>query len=120
MNMSKQHLAVEVSASSAPTEVISAIVTSATAGPAHRVSNPNRWLIAGFFFVIIFASIIYFREEIYTFTKDVHKYPILSAAEALQVRQYVGSQWTFGVGKDAVKGLDTAAAPALTATPSAQ
>ncbi|GLC33268.1 hypothetical protein PLESTM_000042600 [Pleodorina starrii] len=64
---SQQGVVVEVAASSSPVEVISAIVSSAAA-PATRVANPNRWLQLGFFFVVVFACIVYFREEIYTFT----------------------------------------------------
>ncbi|GFR48560.1 hypothetical protein Agub_g10461 [Astrephomene gubernaculifera] len=101
-----QQVIVEVSASSAPSEVISAIVASATPQPSTSRSNPNRWLVIGFFFLLIFASIVYFREEIYTFTKDVHKYPILSIPEALQVRKYLGSGWTFGTGADTVTEID--------------
>ncbi|KAG2491358.1 hypothetical protein HYH03_010357 [Edaphochlamys debaryana] len=97
---------VEVAASSTPSEVISAIVNSAQ--PTPRQSNPNKWLLVGFFFVVIFASIVYFREEIYTFTTDIHKYPILSVVEALQVRKYLGSGWTFGTGQDTVGDIDGA------------
>ncbi|GLC50194.1 hypothetical protein PLESTB_000352700 [Pleodorina starrii] len=102
---SQQGVVVEVAASSSPVEVISAIVSSAAA-PATRVANPNRWLQLGFFFVVVFACIVYFREEIYTFTTDVHKYPILSMVEALQVRKYLGSGWTFGTGQDQVTAID--------------
>ncbi|EFJ47594.1 hypothetical protein VOLCADRAFT_91879 [Volvox carteri f. nagariensis] len=101
---SQQAVVVEVAASSSPVEVISAIVSSA-ATPPPRTSNPNRWLQIGFFFVLVFACIVYFREEIYTFTTDIHKYPILSVVEALQVRKYLGSGWTFGTGQDAVTAI---------------
>ncbi|KAG2438136.1 hypothetical protein HXX76_005745 [Chlamydomonas incerta] len=99
----------EVAASSTPSEVISAIVTSASSPP-QRASNPNRWLLFGFFFLVVFASIVYFREEIYTFTTDIHKYPILSVVEASQVRKYLGSGWTFGTGQDQVHTIDPASA----------
>lgn len=106
---------VEVAASASPTEVVSAIVASASSR--ERGSNPNRLLIAGFLFVFIFASIIYFREEIYAYTKDVHKYPILSTVEATQVKTYLGSNWTFGVGADKVHAVPIDA-PAKTAAAS--
>ncbi|PNW70118.1 hypothetical protein CHLRE_17g706400v5 [Chlamydomonas reinhardtii] len=102
----------EVAASSTPSEVISAIVTSASSPP-QRTSNPNRWLLFGFFFLVIFASIVSFREEIYTFTTDIHKYPILSVVEASQVRKYLGSGWTFGTGQDQVHTIDPDAAAAV-------
>ncbi|GLI64808.1 hypothetical protein VaNZ11_008215 [Volvox africanus] len=101
----QQAVVVEVAASSSSVEVISAIVNSASSPPP-RTGNPNRWLQIGFFFVIIFGCIVYFREEIYTFTTDLHKYPILSVAEALQVRKYLGPNWTFGTGQDTVTTLD--------------
>ncbi|GIL76450.1 hypothetical protein Vretifemale_6008 [Volvox reticuliferus] len=101
----QQAVVVEVAASSSPVEVISAIVNSASSPPP-RTSNPNRWLQIGFFFVLMFGCIVYFREEIYTFTTDVHKYPILSVVEALQVRKYLGPNWTFGTGQDTVTELD--------------
>jgi hypothetical protein len=57
---------IEVSASAGPKEVIGAIVS----GPSKSSSsNPLRWFHLGLVFIIGFAFIIYFREEIYTFSK---------------------------------------------------
>ncbi|KXZ50925.1 hypothetical protein GPECTOR_14g171 [Gonium pectorale] len=59
--------------------------------------------------------VIYFREEIYTFTTDLHKYPILTVAESLQVRKYLGSGWTFGSGQDAIPDIDPSKIPEMDA-----
>eukprot|EP00195_Chlamydomonas_chlamydogama_P012010 CAMPEP_0202894900 /NCGR_PEP_ID=MMETSP1392-20130828/4198_1 /ASSEMBLY_ACC=CAM_ASM_000868 /TAXON_ID=225041 /ORGANISM="Chlamydomonas chlamydogama, Strain SAG 11-48b" /LENGTH=145 /DNA_ID=CAMNT_0049579737 /DNA_START=97 /DNA_END=534 /DNA_ORIENTATION=- len=92
----------EVSASSTPKEVVGAIVSSAVSQP-KAAPNPNRWFQFALAFVIIFALVVYFREEIYTVTKDVRKHPILAGIESLQIHQYLGSNWVFGEGKDIQK-----------------
>lgn len=47
-------------------QVIGAIVAGQ---PKTAPSNPIKWFHLAFAFIIVFAIIIYFREEIYTFSK---------------------------------------------------
>lgn len=65
--MKSQQL-LEVSASSAPKDVVGAIVSSAAAPP-KAPNTPVRLFQLAFIFILVFASVIYFREEIYTFSK---------------------------------------------------
>lgn len=92
----KGHHIVEVSASSTPKEVIGAIVCGPPKAPN---SNPIKWFQLAFAFILVFGVIIYFREEIYTFSKDVQRHPILAAVEDQQLHKYIGSNWVFGSGK---------------------
>jgi hypothetical protein len=62
----KPHQVVEVSASSNPRDVIGAIVNASA--PAKPALNPNRWFQFAFVFIVVFAMILWFREEIYTMT----------------------------------------------------
>jgi hypothetical protein len=64
----KQSSLAEVSASSAPKDVVGAIVSSAAAPP-KAPNNPMKAFQVAFVFIFIFALVIYFREEIYTFSK---------------------------------------------------
>lgn len=107
--MTKQQHVVEVSASSAPSEVVGAIVSSATKREQSRDYLGNLWIKFAFAFIFVFALIVYFREEIYAFSTDLHKYPILSSIETLQIKQNLGTNWTFTSGN--MKGAPAVALP---------
>ena len=93
------------------------------------VCNHCRWFQLAFVFIVLFAVVLWFREEIYTVSKgdhvshsghrcnlnaapycridrvitcyaDVQKHPILAGIESLQIHKYLGSQWVFGSEKD--------------------
>eukprot|EP00798_Chlamydomonas_sp_ICE-L_P019751 gene19751-26443_t len=100
------HSVVEVPASSTTKDVVGAIMGS-TATPKQSTTQ-NKWFLLGFAFIVCFGIVVYFREEIYTFTKDVKRHPILSGEETAQIHQYLGSKWLFGAGKDVEKPVEPA------------
>uniref|UniRef100_A0A6U2H4R0 Uncharacterized protein n=1 Tax=Chlamydomonas euryale TaxID=1486919 RepID=A0A6U2H4R0_9CHLO len=85
------HQVVEVSASSAPKDVVGAIVSSA-APPPKPPNTPVRFFQLALAFILVFACVIYFREEIYTFS-TVRNRPILEAVENEQVQSQLGGNW---------------------------
>ncbi|KAJ9525826.1 hypothetical protein QJQ45_009302 [Haematococcus lacustris] len=47
-------------------------------------------------FVMVFAVVVYFREEIWALGTDVSRHPIMAYAEQLQIKHHLGTHWLFG------------------------
>mmetsp|Transcript_23249 Transcript_23249/g.64241 ORF Transcript_23249/g.64241 Transcript_23249/m.64241 type:complete len:109 (-) Transcript_23249:410-736(-) len=93
----QEHI-VEVPASSKSSEVIAAVI--AAAQESHSRSTSSKWLQIMFAGVVMFGLIIYFREEIWAFGRDVQRHPLMAQAEQMQIQHYLGTQWLFGTKKD--------------------
>ncbi|KAG1679407.1 hypothetical protein FOA52_007698 [Chlamydomonas sp. UWO 241] len=101
-----KHQVVEVSASSAPRDVVGAIVGSAA--PPKAPNNPIRFFQLALVFILVFAGAIYYREEIYTFSKEVGKRPILEAVENEQLHNTLGAKWDVVTGSDSARPIKKA------------
>ncbi|KAL6762698.1 hypothetical protein V8C86DRAFT_1784523, partial [Haematococcus lacustris] len=86
-----QAVCVEVAASAKPSEVAAAVIAGAQ--PRAPASNPNKWMQLSLLFVMVFAVVVYFREEIWALGTDVSRHPIMAYAEQLQIKHHLGTHW---------------------------